>query len=124
MKVLYIEDNAANMMLVKQLLARSPQYQLLEAVTAEQGLEIVRAEMPAVVLMDINLPGMSGFEALEVMQKEGLTQKIKVIAISANALLSEVQRGNEAGFDYYLTKPINFPQLLSTLQEISDSQAE
>jgi CheY-like chemotaxis protein len=123
MKIVYVEDNPANMLLVKQLLARSPQYQLLEAETAEIGLDIIRVEKPAVVLMDINLPGMDGFDALKVMQQEKLTDTIKVVALSANALVTEVQRGYDAGFDYYLTKPIDFPKLLEMLKEIHHSLA-
>lgn len=117
-KVLYIEDNPANMTLVRQLFIRFPLYQLLEAETAEEGLETARKLMPDIVLMDINLPEMSGFEALEIMKEEGLTEKMKVVALSANALVSEVERGYEAGFDYYLTKPIDFKKLLETLKEV------
>ena len=120
--ILYVEDNPANMMLVRRLLTRYPQYQLLEAETAEIGLDIIREKMPSIILMDINLPGMSGFDALNVMKEEGLTENIKVVALSANALVTEVEKGQDAGFDYYLTKPINFKELVETLQNIVDSQ--
>ncbi|OUR65592.1 hypothetical protein A9Q79_00940 [Methylophaga sp. 42_25_T18] len=123
-KVVYIEDNPANMMLVRQLFIRFPLYQLLEAETAEAGLDIVRQQRPDIVLLDINLPEMNGFEALAVMKEEGLTEKIKVVALSANALVSEVKRGYEAGFDYYLTKPIDFKELLATLHEVSQQKNE
>ncbi|OUR73880.1 hypothetical protein A9Q78_02105 [Methylophaga sp. 41_12_T18] len=117
-KILYIEDNPANMTLVRQFFARYPGYQLLEAESAEAGLEMVRAEMPKLILMDINLPEMDGFEALSILKKEGLTKQIKVVALSANALVSEVERGHEAGFDDYLTKPIDFSKLLTTLNKV------
>jgi len=120
--ILYVEDNPANMMLVRRLLARHPQYQLLEAITAEDGLEIIREQSPEIVLMDINLPGISGFEALEVMKREGLTKDTAVIALSANALITEVERGESVGFDDYLTKPINFEALIEALQSIVDSK--
>ncbi|MBL4637825.1 MAG: response regulator, partial [Proteobacteria bacterium] len=123
-KVLYIEDNPANMMLVRQLFIRFPLYQLLEAETAEAGLEIARQQRPDIVLLDINLPEMNGFEALAVMEEEGLTEKMKVVALSANALVSEVKRGYEAGFDYYLTKPIDFKKLLATLHEVYEHKNE
>ncbi len=117
-KVLYIEDTPANMMLVRQLFIRFPLYQLLEAETAEEGLETARKLLPDIVLMDINLPEMNGFEALDIMKKEGLTEKMKVVALSANALVSEVERGYDAGFDYYLTKPVDFKKLLETLNQV------
>ncbi len=118
--VLYIEDNPANMALVKQLLARHPNYVLHEAGTAELGLIIARHEPIDIILMDINLPGMDGFEALETLKKEGLTEKITVIGVSANALVSEVERAYQAGFEYYLTKPIDFRALIESLEDISE----
>jgi len=121
-KVLYIEDNPANMMLVRQLFTRFPLYQLLEAPTAELGLDIAREQQPDIVLMDINLPDMNGFEALQIMEQEGLTKKMKVVALSANALISEVERGYDAGFDYYLTKPVEFKKLLATLHDVNEQK--
>ncbi len=118
-KILYIEDNPANMALVRQLLSRFSHYQLLEADTAELGMELARKHLPDIVLMDINLPGMSGFDALELLIEEKLTDHMTVVALSANALLSEVQRGLDAGFNYYLTKPIDFNQLVETLHAIA-----
>jgi PAS domain S-box-containing protein len=120
--VLYIEDNPANMMLVRQLFTRFPLYQLLEAPTAELGLDMARELQPDIVLMDINLPDMNGFEALQIMENEGLTKKMKVVALSANALVSEVERGYDAGFDYYLTKPVEFKKLLETLHDVYEQK--
>ncbi|MDH5358010.1 MAG: PAS domain S-box protein [Gammaproteobacteria bacterium] len=119
-KVLYIEDNPANMMLVRRLLMRHSQYQLLEAETAEEGIEMARKVLPSIVLMDINLPGMNGFEALEIMKREGLTEKMAIVALSANALVTEVERGHYAGFDAYLTKPVDFTELMDTLQNMAE----
>jgi PAS domain S-box-containing protein len=120
--VLYIEDNPANMMLVRQLFVRFPLYQLLEAETAELGLDIAREQLPDIILMDINLPDMNGFEALTILQQEGLTKKMKIVALSANALVSEVKRGYDAGFDYYLTKPVEFKKLLETLHDVYEQK--
>lgn len=117
-KVLYIEDNPANMTLVRQLFIRFPLYELIEAETAELGIELVRRQKPDIVLLDINLPEMNGFEALEILKMEGLADEMKVVALSANALVSEVERGYDAGFDYYLTKPIDFKKLLETMNEV------
>ncbi|MBE0438996.1 MAG: PAS domain S-box protein [Gammaproteobacteria bacterium] len=117
--VLYVEDNPANLMVVRALLKRYPQYQLLEAMSAEDGLDVIRQQQPNIVLMDINLPGMSGFEALEVIKQENLKDTMKIIALSANAMNTEVAHGVKVGFDEYLTKPIDFELLISTLDKLS-----
>jgi CheY-like chemotaxis protein len=118
-KIIYIEDNQANLVLIRRFIQRFPQFELLEAETAETGLELIRRHQPLVVLMDINLPGASGFTALEILKQEGLLKQSSVIAISANALVTEVERGIEAGFDHYLTKPIDFKHLTQLLEEVS-----
>jgi len=118
-KVIYIEDNPANLILIRRYLQRFPNFELLEADNAEKGLDLIREQQPDVVLMDINLPGMSGFDALEIMKQEGLRKHITVIAISANALVSEVERGIEMGFDEYLTKPVDFIRLMELLEDVS-----
>ncbi len=118
-KVIYIEDNPANLILIRRYLQRFPNFELLEAENAETGLNLIREQRPDVVLMDINLPGISGFDALEIMKQEGLRKHITVIAISANALVSEVERGIEMGFDQYLTKPVDFIRLMELLDDVS-----
>jgi CheY-like chemotaxis protein len=117
--VLYIEDNPANLMLIRRYLQRFPNFELREADNAEAGLALIREHKPDVVLMDINLPGMSGFDALEIMKQEGLRKHITIIAISANALSSEVERGIKEGFDEYLTKPVDFIRLMELLEDVS-----
>lgn len=118
-KVIYIEDNPANLILIRRYLQRFPNFELLEAENAETGLNLIREQRPDVVLMDINLPGISGFDALEIMKQEGLRKHITVIAISANALVSEVEHGIEMGFDQYLTKPVDFIRLMELLDDVS-----
>jgi PAS domain S-box-containing protein len=120
--ILYVEDNPANMTLVRQLLSRFPQYHLMEAVNAEDGVVMAREQKPDIVLMDINLPGMSGFDALDILIEEGLTDHMTVIALSANALVSEVKRGLDAGFDHYLTKPIDFSKLIETIKSVETAK--
>jgi CheY-like chemotaxis protein len=120
--ILYVEDNPANMTLVRQLLSRFPQYHLMEAVNAEDGVVMAREQNPDIVLMDINLPGMSGFDALDILIEEGLTNHMTVIALSANALVSEVKRGLDAGFDHYLTKPIDFSKLIETIKSVETTK--
>lgn len=120
--VLYVEDNPANLALVEQLLARYPGLRLLTAVDGPAGLALARMALPAAVLMDINLPGMSGYEALERLRAEPATSRIPVIAISANAMASDRERGLQAGFADYITKPIEVAGLLDSLQGVLGSR--
>ncbi len=114
-KILYIEDNPDNMELMRQVLAKFSHCELLEAETAEQGLDIAMAEKPAIILMDISLPGMSGFDVLEILQDRGMTDDTMVIALSANATKEDIKKGKKAGFFDYLTKPVDIPKLLEVL---------
>jgi len=113
--LLYVEDNPANLMLVEDLLARRPDIRLLTARDGNRGVEIARASLPDVILMDINLPGISGIQALKVLAQDAATAHIPVVAISANAMPRDVSRGLEAGFFRYLTKPIKVDEFMSTL---------
>jgi len=113
--VLYVEDNPANMKLVVQLIARLPEIQLLTAVNGTLGIEIARSALPDVILMDINLPGLSGIEALKILRADSATGHIPVIALSANAMPRDIAIGLELGFFRYVTKPIKVKELLETL---------
>ena len=121
--VLYVEDNPANMMLVEQLVARRPDLRLLTAVNAPLGITLARTAQPAVILMDINLPGMSGVQALKILHEDPVTAHIPVVALSANAMPRDIERGLEAGFFRYLTKPIKVKEFTDTLN-IALVQAE
>lgn len=114
-KILCIEDNPTNLNLIKRVFANYSQFELLSASDAETGLELARQNEPEIILMDINLPGMNGFEALEVLKRSAITRNIKTIALSANAMPQDIDKGLEAGFDYYLTKPVNFELLIDTI---------
>ncbi len=116
--VLYIEDNPANLRLVQKIISTHTHLLLLDARTAEQGLDIAKARHPDLILLDINLPGMNGFEALCHLQDDSATSDIPVIAISANAMERDVKKGLAAGFTDYLTKPLNVPKLLTLLDTI------
>lgn len=118
--VLYVEDNPANMRLVEQLLKTFPDIELAGAETAEEGLEMAQQNVPDLVLMDINLPGMNGYEALLELKKMDVTKAVPVIAISANALASDVEKGLEAGFSDYITKPINLQSFFTTIKQHLD----
>ena len=113
--VLYVEDNPANMTLVEQLIARRADLHLLTATNGNMGIKLAREYLPDVILMDINLPGISGFEALRVLREYPPTAQIPVLAISANAMRDDIKKGMEAGFFRYLTKPINVNEFMEAL---------
>lgn len=113
--LLYVEDNPANLMLVEDLMARRDDIRLLSARDASRGIEIAREALPDVILMDINLPGISGIQALRILADDPLTAHIPVLALSANAMPRDVEKGLQAGFFRYLTKPIKVPEFMKTL---------
>ena len=113
--LLYVEDNPANLMLVEDLIARRPDIRLLSARDGNHGIEIARASRPDVILMDINLPGISGIQALKVLRADPATAHIPVVALSANAIPRDIEKGLEAGFLRYLTKPIKVNEFMDTL---------
>lgn len=113
--LLYVEDNPESLKLVALFVSRRPDIRLLTAVNAKSGLEIASASRPEVIVMDINLPDISGFKALEILRADPNTAHIPVIALSANALPLNVESGLEAGFFRYLTKPIKFNEFIETL---------
>jgi CheY-like chemotaxis protein len=113
--ILYVEDNPANLKLVEQLIARRPDLRLLSARDGNSGVDLARANHPEVILMDINLPGISGIEALKLLREEQGTAAIPVIALSANAMPRDIEKGLQAGFFRYLTKPIKVTEFMNTL---------
>jgi PAS domain S-box-containing protein len=114
--LLYVEDNPANLKLIEQLIARSPDIALLTARDGLEGVELARANQPDVILMDINLPGISGTEALKILREDPVTAHIPVVALSANAMLGDIEKALQAGFFRYLTKPIKVRELMETLE--------
>ena len=102
-------------MLVEGLIARRPDIRLLSARDGNRGVEIARASRPDVILMDINLPGISGIQALRILAEDPATAHIPVIALSANAIPRDIEKGLEAGFFRYLTKPIKVNEFMDTL---------
>jgi PAS domain S-box-containing protein len=115
--LLYVEDNPANLKLVQQIIARYSGTHLLGAVTGRAGIAMARASLPDVILMDINLPDIDGYEALRVLRADAATAHIPAIAISANAMPPDIDRGLRAGFFRYLTKPIRVNQFMEALEE-------
>jgi signal transduction histidine kinase/ActR/RegA family two-component response regulator len=115
--LLYVEDNPANLKLVEQLVARRPNLRLLSARDATLGIQLARDHKPDVILMDINLPGISGVKALQILREDPLTRHTPVVAISANAMPHDIHRGLNAGFFRYLTKPIKVGEFMGALDE-------
>ena len=113
--MLCVEDNPANMELVEQIIARRPELKLLTAVTGPLGMELARDARPDVILMDINLPGISGIDALKLLRECPDTAHIPVVALSANAMPRDIANGMKAGFFNYLTKPIKVREFMDTL---------
>jgi CheY-like chemotaxis protein len=115
--LLYVEDNPANLMLVEQIIKDNTDVRMLSARNGNLGIALARAHRPDVILMDINLPGMSGIEALKILLKDPATQHIPVVALSANAMPRDIERGLEMGFYRYLTKPIKINEFMNALDE-------
>lgn len=113
--LLYVEDNPANLKLVEQLVARHADMRLLTAVNGHLGIELARASRPEVIVMDINLPDISGFEALKILREDTTTAHIPVVALSANAMPRDIENGMKAGFFRYLTKPIKLDEFIDAL---------
>lgn len=111
--VLYIEDNAANLRLVEAMLRHQSQLKLISATHGEFGLELSRRYKPDVILLDIHLPGIDGYAVLEALKADPATRSIPVIALSADAMAIDIERGLRAGFAQYLTKPVK----MNVLQE-------
>ena len=118
--VLYIEDNPANLRLVEQTLDCIPYIHMWSAPEPLLGLELAMEHLPDLILLDINLPGMDGYEVLKQLRSEASSKDIPVVAISANAMHKDLETGKKAGFDGYITKPINVQELL----EIVESKLE
>jgi len=113
--LLYVEDNPANLRLVEQIIARHPHIRLLTAMNGISGVELARTSQPDVILMDINLPDISGIEALKILHTDPATEHIPVVALSANAMPRDIQKGLDAGFFRYITKPIMINEFMDAL---------
>jgi CheY-like chemotaxis protein len=122
--LLYVEDNPANLKLVERLIARRHDMRLLSAIDGNRGVELARTCQPDVILMDINLPGISGIEALRILREDRSTAHIPVVALSANAIPRDIEKGLEAGFFRYLTKPIKVSEFMEALNVALDFAEE
>jgi CheY-like chemotaxis protein len=117
-KLVYVEDNPSNIAFMRDLVEDLTSVDLMTAPTAEIGLPLIRSHRPAVVIMDINLPGMSGLDAIKQLQQWPETRNIPVVGLSAAALIKDMARAQEAGFYRYLTKPVKVAELTAVLEEL------
>jgi len=113
--LLYVEDNPANLILVEQIIEGRPHIRMLSAPDGIQGVALAKRQLPDVILMDINLPGISGIEAMLLLREDPATTRIPIIALSANAMQRDVDQGLAAGFVRYLTKPIRISEFTEAL---------
>ena len=118
--ILIVEDNEKNMKLVRDVL-QVKGYQTLEAATAEDGIALAQAHSPDLVLMDIQLPGMNGIEALGVLRANPATAHIPVIAVTASVMQQDRKLITEAGFDAYIGKPINLKEFLQAVRDMIEA---
>ena len=121
---LYVEDNPSNLMLVAQIIESHPHIRMLSASDGELGLALARAHCPDVILMDINLRGICGYEVLKHLRADPLTARIPVLAISANAMPGDIEKGLKAGFLRYLTKPIKVNEFMDALNQALERPGE
>ena len=116
--VLYVEDNPANVTFMKDLVSTFENIDLLTVPTAEMGVELARGRHPEIIIMDINLPGMSGIDALRALRAAPETKDIPVLALTAAASERDRQRGMQMGFYRYLTKPLKVDEFVEALEAL------
>lgn len=113
--LLYVEDNQANQLLIEHIIEDYPNISMLTASDGYMGIALARAHLPDLILLDINLMGISGYETLQILQNDQATANIPVLAISANAMPLERDKALKAGFRAYLTKPIRIKEFINEL---------
>ncbi len=113
--ILIVEDNDKNMKLARDIL-QAKGYATLEAVTGEEGVRLAKEKLPALILMDIQLPGINGIEALRQLRAEAATASIPVIAVTASVMPSHRRDITDAGFDGYVAKPISLKEFVEAVR--------
>lgn len=116
--LLHIEDNPDNLKLIEMLIETIPNLSFISAHNAELGIKLAINKQPDIIVLDINLPGMNGFEALKKLKNNDKTRHIPVMALSANAMKNDIKKGINAGFLFYLTKPVNVNEFLNAIEVI------
>ncbi len=120
--ILYVEDNPANLTVVTKVIQKHSSYDLISAPDGKLGIDLAFTHLPDLILLDINLPGQSGYDILKILQRNDATKSIPVIAVTANARDSDIKKGMDAGFTDYITKPINIAKLLSAVNNILEDE--
>ncbi|MNI23937.1 Polar-differentiation response regulator DivK [compost metagenome] len=115
--ILYVEDNELNMALMEHIFKKIPHINLIGAASAEEGIEIAIDWQPDIIFMDIQLPGMNGYEALEELRRREETRHIPVLAVSSFAQKSDIEKGIQAGFADYITKPFQVKAFKSLIEQ-------
>jgi two-component system, cell cycle response regulator DivK len=121
--VLVVEDNEKNMKLFRDVL-QATGYRTLEATSGEEAVELAAEHLPNLVLMDAQLPGIDGIEALRRLRGDERTEELCVVALTAQAMAGDRERFLEAGFDGYISKPVNVPEFISAVRLLCDGDAE
>ena len=121
--ILIVEDNEKNMKLVRDIL-RHHKYETLEAANGLDGVRIASGSRPDLVLMDIQLPGMNGIDALKVLRADAATARIPVIAVTASVMQQDRNLITEAGFDGYIGKPINLKEFVDTVRAMVEGETK
>ncbi|WP_440053081.1 PAS domain S-box protein [Pseudoalteromonas sp. T1lg65] len=117
-KILYIEDNSTNRKLMNRLISRLGDFEYIEAINGQSGYELATKNKPDLVLLDINLPDISGYEVFQMLKQNDTTKNIPVVAVSANAMESDKEQARSLGFTAYITKPIEFDELNEVLNKM------
>ena len=116
-KILYVEDNENNRLLFRNIISTFKNVEIIEAETGALGLEMAIRERPDIVFLNINLPGLNGYDVLKAMRENDELRSMPIVALTANAMAGDADRGLEMGFYKYLTKPIRIDQILETVLE-------
>jgi two-component system cell cycle response regulator DivK len=121
-RILIVEDNEKNLKLVRDIL-QAKGFETMDAITAEEGLALVKLHHFDLVLMDIQLPGMNGIEALARLRADERTREIPVVAVTASVTIQDQSQITRAGFDAFISKPINLKEFLATVNSFAGKAA-
>ncbi|WP_283401418.1 ATP-binding protein [Marinobacterium sediminicola] len=116
--VLYVDDNPSNIKLIRGLISHHSRIRLLDAHTPDLGLELARQHHPDLIILDINMPGLDGYEVLSILKRTPAFVETPIIALTANAMTKDIEKGLNAGFAHYLTKPLNVPAFFEVIETI------
>lgn len=121
-KVLYVDDNPVNLKLVRKLLKCFDRVEMLDTHVPDIGMELAKNHNPDLILLDINMPGLTGYEMLNILRRNPLFSNTPIVALTANAMPKEIEKGVEAGFSAYLTKPLVVDSFIETIRQMLESK--